>query len=315
MSTLRGIIEQPDRINVEQATHAALLVILPCLATVGAILLSIKRGFFLWELLVLGIMYLATMIGISLGLHRLFAHRTFEAKRGLRIALAVCGAMAAQGPPIYWATNHRRHHAYSDGPGDLHSPHKRGADSLHGIRGLWHAHIGWTFQHSLTNTAVFSKDLLQDRDLTIVNRYYYVWVLAGLIAPACVGLAVEGTLIGMLEGFLWGGGVRVFLSYHFISTINSILHVYGYRRFSTHESSRNNLWLALPTLGEAWHNNHHANANAANFSCAWWEFDCGWQIIRIFRQFGWIRQVSQERITNLAEPDVHSVQITKRISR
>lgn len=289
---LRGVIGRQKQPAFAQTLHAAVILLLPTCATMAAIILAFEQGIALWEIVTLALMYFLTMAGISLGLHRMLAHRSFEPARPLRVVLAVLGAMAAQGPPIYWAANHRRHHAYTDLPGDLHSPHIDGDRDLSGWRGLWHAHIGWTFDHQLTNTAFFGKDLLQDRDLAWVNQHYYLWVTLGLVLPALVGFAIEGNFRGLLGGLLWGGGVRLFLSYHFIATINSVLHVSGYRRFNTKESSRNNFWLALPTLGEGWHNNHHASPNTANFSRVWWEFDTGWQLIRMLRKLGLVRSAN-----------------------
>jgi stearoyl-CoA desaturase (delta-9 desaturase) len=220
--------------------------------------------------------------------------------RPLKIVLAILGSMAAQGPPIYWASNHRRHHAYTDREGDLHSPHCDGIEQLKGLKGFWHAHIGWTFDHTLTNTAVFSKDLLQDRDLAIVNRYYYWWVGLGLLLPGLVGMAFEPWLDGFLDGVVWGGGVRLFFSYHFIAAVNSITHVSGYRRFKTNEYSRNNAWLAIPTFGEAWHNNHHANPSLAKLGHSWWEVDIGWIFLRLAEWSGLIRNMNRP-IRNLAD--------------
>ncbi len=299
---MRGVIERRG-VNIVQTLHATLLLLLPTLATIIAIALGVAHGVKVWELAILGVMYVATMIGITLGLHRMLAHRCFQASRALRVVLAILGSMAAQGPPVYWASNHRRHHTYSDVAGDLHSPHRDGDLELTGLRGFWHAHVGWTFNHALTNTAIFSKDLLRDRDLTIVNRHYYLWVLLGLVLPGVAGWLIERNGEGFLDGVLWGGGVRLFLSYHFISSINSVVHVSGYRRFNTHESSRNNYWLALPTLGESWHNNHHANPRAANFGCTWWEFDFGWLLIRLFSRLGWVRNMNH-RVVSLEEKEV-----------
>lgn len=298
---LRGVIGRQEPPALAQTLHAAVILLLPTCATIVAIVLAFEQGVARWEIATLAIMYFLTMAGISLGLHRMLAHRAFEPARLLRAVLAVLGAMAAQGPPIYWAANHRRHHAYTDLPGDLHSPHVDGDRELRGWRGLWHAHIGWTFDHQLTNTAYFGKDLLQDRDLTFVNRHYHLWVMLGLVLPALVGFAIEGSFRGLAGGLLWGGGVRLFLSYHFIATINSVLHVYGYRRFNTKESSRNNLWLALPTLGEGWHNNHHASPGTANFSRVWWEFDPGWQLIRVLRRLGLVRSANDVPTHHRAE--------------
>ncbi len=166
---------------------------------------------------------------------------------------------------LYWVSNHRRHHQYSDRPGDSHSPHCFETKKLNTIQGLWHAQIGWTFTHKITNVFVFAKDLLKDQTIVKLNSWYYVWVLLGLIIPTLRGGIITGTSWGLLSVFLWGGCLRLFLSYHFTQSINSITHLYGSHPFNTHEWSTNNILLALQTLGEAWHNNHHAFPNSAKF--------------------------------------------------
>jgi stearoyl-CoA desaturase (Delta-9 desaturase) len=293
MAMLRGIIERKGEFSTVSTLHAALTVILPAIATLVALLRAVTRGLAIWELVLTAVMYFATVIGITVGLHRMLSHRSFVPSRSLKIALTILGSMAAQGPPIYWASNHRRHHTYTDRAGDLHSPHCDGMRQLKGLKGFWHAHIGWTFGHSLTNTAIFSKDLLKDRDLAMVNRNYYWWIVLGLAIPGIVGWIMVGRVDGIIDGVLWGGGVRLFLSYHFIAAVNSITHVMGYRRFDTHEHSRNNVWLAIPTMGEAWHNNHHANPTLSRLGLTWWEVDIGWVFLRACNMLGLIQSLKR----------------------
>lgn len=291
MSAIRGVIEQNRELALAQIWHASLIIVLPTSATVIAAIQLVTRGVVAWELALCAAMYFLTMVGTTVGFHRLLAHRSFVASRALLGVLAILGSMAAQGPPVYWASNHRRHHAYSDRAGDPHSPYRDGDRELRGIRGFFHAHIGWTFSHALTNPIVFSRDLLQESLLARINRSYYLWVFLGLLIPTVTGWALTGSWTGGLDGLVWGGGVRLFLTYHFTNCINSVTHLFGYRRFETHERSRNNPWLALPTLGESWHNNHHANPGAANFGHAWWEIDVGWGVVWVFGKLGWARDI------------------------
>jgi stearoyl-CoA desaturase (delta-9 desaturase) len=226
------------------------------------------------------------MLGITVGYHRLLAHRAFSTSSPVVALLAILGSMATQGAPVYWVSNHRRHHRYSDEPGDPHSPHRNGDRVLTGWRGFLHAHIGWMFTHELTNSVEFSRDLLQSRLIGSINRRYWTWVVLGLALPTCIGLAIEHTWAGAIDGFIWGAGVRLFISYHLTSSINSITHLFGYRTYATEERSRNNLWLGIPTLGEAWHNNHHAFPTSAKFGLQWWEVDVGWLFIRFLGLIG-----------------------------
>jgi stearoyl-CoA desaturase (Delta-9 desaturase) len=227
-------------------------------------------------------MYALTMVGITVGFHRQFAHSTFSTNIAVRIILAILGSMAAQGPVIHWVSNHRRHHQYSDQSGDTHSPHVYNEQKFARLRGLCYAHIGWMLNSEVTNSAFFARDLLQDRAMAKVNQLYLTWVILGLAIPALLGGVMTATWMGVFQGFLWGGLVRIFLAHHATWSINSITHLYGSRTFDTREHSTNNIWLALPTAGEAWHNNHHAFPNSAKFGLEWWQVDLGyWTILML----------------------------------
>ncbi len=262
-----------------QRIHAAAILALPAL-TLAIALRQLWRGEVqAWQVLLALALYLLTMSGITVGFHRLLSHRAFQARRGVQAGLAILGSMAAQGPPIYWVSNHRRHHQFADAAGDPHSPHRQGERALGFWRGLWHAHGGWSFGHELSNPAYFCKDLLRDRRLGWINRHYYSWVLLGLAAAGGAGALIERSAVGAWDGLVWGGGVRLFLSYHLTGAINSITHAAGYRRFDTPDRSRNNWLLGVATLGEAWHNNHHAAPSSAVFGLAWWEIDIGAAVV------------------------------------
>ena len=231
-------------------------------------------------------MYTLTLIGITVGFHRHFSHSSFKTNIAIRIILAISGSMAVQGPVIHWVSNHRRHHQYSDQPGDTHSPHIYEGQKFAKFRGLWYAHIGWMLNSEVTNSTLFARDLLQERAIAKVNQLYLVWVLLGLAIPAILGGILSGTWIGGLEGFFWGGLFRIFLAHHATWSINSITHLYGKRPFETKEQSTNNIWLAIPTYGEAWHNNHHAFPNSAKFGLQWWQVDLGYWVIRTLEILG-----------------------------
>ena len=270
-----------DNLKQLQRRFALVTVLIPFLGSVLAIGLLWRAGIGAVEVVLLVSMYALSLIGITVGFHRHFAHCAFRTNIAVRIILAILGSMAAQGPVIHWVSNHRRHHQYSDQPGDPHSPHFH-----EGVRGLWHGHIGWMLNNEVTNAAVFAKDLLRDSAIAKVNQLYLTWVILGLVIPSVVGGVLTLTWMGALQGFLWGGLVRIFLAHNATWSINSITHLYGNRSFDTQEQSTNNLWLAMPTVGEAWHNNHHAFPNSAKFGLKWWQVDLGYWVIRVLEVVG-----------------------------
>jgi stearoyl-CoA desaturase (Delta-9 desaturase) len=263
-----------------QRIHAAAMTLVPLAGTIIAAIQAARHGVGLLEVGLLVGMYSLTIVGITVGFHRHLSHLSFRAHPWVRALLAVSGSMAAQGPVIYWVSNHRRHHQFSDQPGDPHSPFFEGERALGALHGLWHAHTGWNFNHDITNTLLYCKDLLRDPLIARINRHYYLWVVLGLLLPALLGGAVSASWRGALSGLLWGGLVRMFLSYHATSGINSLAHYFGSRPFETREQSRNNLLLVLPTFGEGWHNNHHAFPTSAFFGLKVSQIDLGGWIIR-----------------------------------
>jgi stearoyl-CoA desaturase (delta-9 desaturase) len=223
-------------------------------------------------------MYLATVWGVEVGLHRHYSHRAFKAHWTVRGALGILGSMAAQGPVLFWVSIHRRHHAHSDRPGDPHSPYYDGEGRPLGPS-LLHAHVGWLFETDGADLASYAPDVLRDRLAFALHRTYPVWVVAGLALPAAIGGAITGTWLGALSGFLWGGLVRVLLVHHATWAVNSLCHTVGDREHATRDHSTNNLWLILPSLGGSWHNNHHAYPSAAINTTHWWQADpSGWTI-------------------------------------
>ena len=237
----------------------------PPVALVGAGWLA-WGGTLHWnDLVVLVITYTLTGLGITVGYHRLFTHRSFKTGRTVRALLAVCGSMAVEGPVIEWVATHRKHHRFSDQKGDPHSPHVDQAPGWRGtLRGLAHAHVGWMFRgKDMANPARYAKDLLADRDLRFISATFPLWVVVGLAIPFGLGFALSGSIAGGLTGLLWGGAVRVLILHHMTFSINSLCHVFGRRPFATDDESRNLVWLAPFAFGESWHNNHHAFPTSA----------------------------------------------------
>jgi stearoyl-CoA desaturase (Delta-9 desaturase) len=256
----------------------------------GAVVLA---GWLAWggslhwqDLVVLAITYVLTGMGITVGYHRLFTHRSFETTRAVRAIFAVLGSMAVEGPLLDWVSTHRKHHRFSDRPGDPHSPHAERSPGWRGaVRGLAHAHVGWMFRGiDAANPRRYAKDLLADRDLRLISRTFPLWTLAGLALPFGLGVALTGSVLGGLTGLLWGGAVRIFLLHHATFSINSLCHLFGRRRFATGDESRNLRWLAPVTFGESWHNNHHAFPTSARHGLGRLELDPGaWLICALER--------------------------------
>jgi stearoyl-CoA desaturase (delta-9 desaturase) len=258
-------------------------VLLPFLAVIAGGVLLWHSFFGLRDLAILLAMYLLTAVGVTVGFHRLLTHRAFQTHPWLRYTLAALGSMAVQGPAIDWVADHRKHHTFTDEEGDPHSPHAGQGAGLAGmVRGLWHAHVGWLFAtHGQASSKRFARDLLQDAGMRTLNRAFPLLVLASLAIPFLLGLALSGgSLSAGLSALLWGGLVRIFLVHHITWSINSICHFFGSRRFAIEDRSTNVFWLALPSLGEAWHHNHHAFPRSAFHGLRWWELDpSGWLIL------------------------------------
>jgi stearoyl-CoA desaturase (delta-9 desaturase) len=228
--------------------------------------------------------YLPTGLGVTVGYHRLLTHRAFATHRWTAYLLAVLGSMAVQGPVINWVADHRKHHAHTDDEGDPHSPHV-GHGS--GLRGLWHAHMGWLFEtQGQAEKRRYAAELLEDSGMRAVSRGFVPLVVLSLVIPFALGLLLTGSLAGGLTGLLWGGLVRVFFLHHVTWSINSICHFYGRRRFATDDHSTNVTWLAPFSLGEAWHHNHHAFPRSASHGLRWWELDPSAWVIRAMGRVG-----------------------------
>jgi stearoyl-CoA desaturase (delta-9 desaturase) len=252
------------------------------------------------DLIVFGIMYMLTGLGVTVGFHRLFTHRAFKARKGVRALFAILGSMAIEGPVISWVADHRKHHAFSDRPGDPHSPH---VDHGHGVRGafrgLLHAHVGWLFIHTQRGRHErYAPDLLADPTVRWVSRWFFVWAIGGLAMAFVLGWLIGGSIHTALTGLLWGGAVRMLVLHHVTYSINSLCHFFGRRAYDTTDESRNLLWLALPSFGESWHNNHHAFPTSAAHGLRRWQVDLSAAVIWMLEKLGlaWdVVRVSPER--------------------
>jgi stearoyl-CoA desaturase (delta-9 desaturase) len=281
-----------------QVTNVAAIVI-PFAAFLLAVALLWGRLVEWIDLAVLALAYLATCLGITVGFHRLLTHRSFQTYRSVRYALAVLGTLAVEGSVIKWVADHRKHHDFADEDGDPHSPHGAGPGVRGALGGLWHAHIGWLFNSvGQADRSRYAADLLKDPGMRRIDAAEKPLILASLAIPFLLGYLVKGTFTGALLTLLWGGLVRVFLLHHATFSINSICHFFGRRRFATEDRSTNVAWLSLATLGESWHNNHHAFPTSAFHGLRRGELDLGGLFIRVLERLGlaWqVVRVSPER--------------------
>jgi stearoyl-CoA desaturase (delta-9 desaturase) len=258
-------------------------VVLPFFGLMAAAVLLWNRLLGPRDLAIFAALYLVTAIGITVGFHRLLTHRAFETHAWLRYTLAVLGSAALQGSVIDWVADHRKHHTFTDEEEDPHSPHTGHGAGLSGmLSGLWHAHVGWLFTvHGQASSRRFARDLVEDPTMRRINRSFPWIALASLTLPALLGFVLSGgSWLAALTAYIWAGLVRIFLVHHVTWSINSICHFFGSRRFPIDDKSTNVFWLALPSLGEAWHHNHHAFPRSAFHGLRWYELDpSGWLIL------------------------------------
>lgn len=274
-----------------QRRHFLLFDILPIAGTAGAIAFLWVRPVSVTDIVLLLAFWLLTGLGVTVGYHRLFTHRTFRAHPAVVVVLAVLGSMAGQGAVVSWVALHRRHHECSDREGDPHSPNLSGGGFLGALRGLAHSHYLWMHRHEYPNVVHYAPDLIRNRSLVRVARLYYYWVVLGLLLPALIGGLVTLSWPGAVSGLLWGGVVRMFLLEHIVWAINSFLHMFGTRPYDSRENSRNGAVFALLTLGESWHNNHHAFPDSPSFGLDWYRLDPGYWLIRLLAATGLARDL------------------------
>jgi stearoyl-CoA desaturase (delta-9 desaturase) len=288
-------MSEPSADDIEPVIHetrdriiTGTVSVVPFLA-LGVVGWQVWAEFLHWsDLAVFAILYAMTGFGVTVGFHRLFTHRSFATKPWLRGVFAAMGSMAIEGPVISWVADHRKHHAFSDQPGDPHSPHvDHGVGWRGALRGLAHAHMGWLFLHTQRGARKrYAPDLIADPVVSWVDRTFVLWVVSGLVAAFGLGWLIGGTISAALTGLLWGGAVRILLLHHVTFSINSLCHFFGRRRFDTDDESRNLAWLSLLSFGEAWHNNHHAFPTSAAHGMRWYELDTSSLLIRGLERVG-----------------------------
>ncbi|MDO8516456.1 MAG: acyl-CoA desaturase [bacterium] len=255
-------------------------VTVPFVAFIGGIIHFWGWGVNGFYLALFAVFYTFTLLGISIGNHRLFTHSSYKATTFIKYVAGIWSGMAVEGSLFKWCAKHREHHKESDKKSDPHSPHHHG-DGVKGmLKGLWHAHVGWMYSDIDTDREKFIPDLLKDKSLQVIDRLQLVWIILGFVLPASIGWIVTESFTGALLGCLWGGLIRIFILHHVTWSINSICHYFGYRSFETNDMSTNNPTLAPISGGESWHNNHHAFPWSARHGLRWWEIDWSWYVIR-----------------------------------
>ena len=269
----------------------ALIVGLPLVAAVLGVVYFWGRGVGLRDVLLATTLYFVVGHGMTVGFHRLLAHKSFVAGRPLKLALVALGSMAFEGGPIGWVADHRRHHVFADSPGDPHSPRHGGSGVVGQVKGLFHAHVGWLFTHQRTSWERHAADLLADRGMRIMNSLFPLWCVVSLGLPFGLGWLLGGSLGTALSALLWAGLVRVFVLHHVTWSVNSLCHTFGRRPFTTNDDSTNLGVLAALSMGESWHNGHHAFPRSARHGLLAHQWDTSAWVIATLARLGWVRDV------------------------
>ena len=262
LRSLGGLLPSADLV---QKSIVLAVVVIPFIATAVAIWQVWERYVTWRDLALLVAMYVPISLGVTAGFHRMLTHRSFKANPVVRFVILVFGSMAIEGAAIGWASDHLKHHAFSDKPGDPHSP----------LDGLMHAHLGWLFATSRVDRETYGRALRKDPVVVFVDRTFVLWVVLSLVIPFA---------IGGWTGLLWGGLVRVFFVHHVTWSVNSVCHTFGKRAYETTDRSRNQWLVGLLAMGEGWHNNHHAFPRSAIHGLDRWQLDGAAFLINILER-------------------------------
>ena len=278
----RGLVTPRQPLSPHQRKLRGGTTIFMLVIHVGAVAALLPR-FWSWQgVAALAVMYWLTVVGVTLGLHRLVAHRGFDTPQWVERLLVLMGAMACQSGPIEWVGLHRHHHLYSDQSNDHHDAG----------RGLWWAHSEWMLHDipALREIHRFTGDLERDPFYRWLDHWFLLLQL-----PLGIALYLYGEHAGVRGGglglVLWAIPLRLAVVYHVTWLVNSATHAFGYRNFDSPDLSRNCWWVALLSFGEGWHNNHHAHPHSARHGLRWFEFDLTWQHIRLLRALGLAQRI------------------------
>jgi len=276
-----------------QVAVTVAIVLVPFAGLAAAVYLAWGHGIGLADVLLAVALYMITGLGVTIGFHRLLTHRAFTAAPRLRVALAIAGSMSFEGDVIGWVAAHRRHHAFTDRPGDPHSPYRYGTSLSGQLRGLADAHVGWLLRDDPSPPARYAPDVMADPAMRAVSRAFPALCVVSLAVPFAAGWAIGGTWQAAVAALVWAGLVRVALLQHVTWSVNSLCHVFGTRPFITRSHDRaTNLWpLALLSFGESWHNMHHSDPACARHGADPGQIDISAEVIRVFEHFGWVTGV------------------------
>jgi stearoyl-CoA desaturase (delta-9 desaturase) len=287
---VKGQMGSPKKGFLEQAA-LFLFIVVPLLAVAAAVPVMWGWGLHWRDIVIALFFYYLTGFGITVGFHRYLTHGSFRASRPLRIALAIMGNLAVEGPAIQWVADHRKHHKFSDQEEDPHSPWRYG-DSVGGLaKGMYHAHLGWLFEPEQTSQAQYAPDLLKDKDMVRVSRAFPLCVAVSIFLPPLIGGLWSWSWQGALSAFFWATLVRIALLHHVTWSVNSICHVMGARPFRSRDRSGNVWWLAVASFGESWHNLHHAEPTSARHGALRGQVDSSARLIWLFEKLGWASHV------------------------
>jgi stearoyl-CoA desaturase (Delta-9 desaturase) len=248
------------------------------------------------------LLFMFNLVGLAgeAGMHRLFAHKSYKVVKPLRILLALAGSMTGEAPILEYVAYHRRHHIYADQVGDPHTPHYIEAEKPWSkFRNIWHSFFGWKYNSKTNQIASperYAKDVLAEPAMVMINNYFYGIVLSSFLLPALLGFLFTGTAAGAWTAFLWGGCFRFcVMTLMGDLIIRAGCHLFGTRPFIDQANSHSaNIWfLAIPTLGLAWHNNHHAFPGSALLNIDWWQIDPSGSFISLLEKLGWATNVKQ----------------------
>jgi stearoyl-CoA desaturase (delta-9 desaturase) len=282
---------EPVTVDPGQKIVTVAIVAGPVVALGVAVSLLWGRAVDLSDILMGICLYVVTGFGLTIGFHRLFTHNSFKTGRLLKIALAVVGSMGVEGSVTSWVATHRRHHMFSDNSGDPHSPHRYGDRGVALLRGLVFSHIGWLFVSDASSAERYAPDMLRDRDLQRIGRLFPIFAIASLAIPFGIGYALAGTLVGAVTALVWAGLVRMAVLHHVTWSVNSLCHTFGRRTNETADRSTNMWPLAIISLGESWHNIHHAHPSWARHGARPGMIDPSALHIRAFERLGWVTKV------------------------
>lgn len=284
-------IEAFDRKTWTQQVVLTIFLVVPFVAIVAAVPLAWGWGLTMRDVVIATVMYAVSGLGITVGFHRYLTHRSFNARRPVRIGLAVAGSLALQSSAIQWVADHRRHHRFSDKEGDPHSPWRYGNSFGAVAKGFFYSHVGWLYDWEKTDELKYAPELIADPDINFISRTFTLWVTVSLLLPPLVGGLWGWSWKAALTAFIWGSLVRIALLHHVTFAINSVCHITGRRPFRTKDRSQNVWWLAILSFGESWHNFHHAEPTSARHGVRLFEIDTSAMLIKVMEKLRWVSDV------------------------